>query len=230
LASHGARVLAGYFQNEAAAEEFRQEAAAKGYDCRAIKSNLMASTGIQTLRDHVVSQFGRLDVLIHNAATGVHKPLGELSQRHLSSVWQVNVGAFFELSLRLRPVMPRGSRIIAISSEGARKAVNHYGAVGSSKAGLEALCRQMAVEWAAEGVSVNLIAPGLLETDTLAVLKNADARVQQEIKSSPLGRMVRLEEVACLVHFLCSSASEGLLGQTIVMDGGKSISGFVQEQ
>ena len=97
--------------------------------------------------------------------------------------------------------------------------------MGSSKAALEALCRQMAVEWALHGISVNVVAPGLLETDTLAVLDDAAARVRHEI-ASPLGRMVRLEEVARLVHFLCSSASEGILGQTIMIDGGKSISAF----
>ncbi len=228
LAQQGARVFAGYFQNEEAAEKFRGDTTSKGYSCSTIRANLMTASGVQTLCDHVIRECGRLDALVYNAATGVHKSLDSLSQRHLSGVWQVNVGAFFELSLKLRPFMPRGSRIVAISSEGARKAVNHYGAVGCSKAALEALCRQMAVEWAAHGISANLVSPGLLETDTLTVLEDANARVQHEIKSSPLGRMVHLEEVARLVHFLCSSASEGLLGQTIVIDGGKSISAFVQ--
>ncbi|HVN81941.1 MAG TPA: SDR family NAD(P)-dependent oxidoreductase, partial [Terriglobia bacterium] len=98
LASQGARVFAGYFQNDQVAETSREEAVSKGYSYEIIKANLMIPTGIQALVDHVTTQWGRLDVLIHNAATGVHKPLTGLSQRHLSVVWQVNVGAFFELA------------------------------------------------------------------------------------------------------------------------------------
>ncbi len=63
------------------------------------------------------------------------------TQRHLSAVWQVNVGAFFDLSLKFRTCMPDGSRIIAVSSEGARRALDGYRAIGSSKGALEALCR-----------------------------------------------------------------------------------------
>jgi enoyl-[acyl-carrier protein] reductase III len=141
----------------------------------------------------------------------------------------VNVGAFLDLALKLLPVMPAGARIVAISSEGARRAVDDYGAVGSSKAALEALCRQMAVEWAKRGIGVNVVAPGLLKTDTLAVLPDAERRVRQEVSASPLGRLVSLEEVAQIVRFLCAPASAGIVGQTITVDGGKSISDFVRE-
>ena len=224
LASRGAQIIAGYFQNESSAETFMSEVETHAYRCAAVKANLMTSTGLQALVDHVTMQHGHLDVFIHNAATGVHKPLKELTQRHLSIVWQINVGAFFELALKLRPLMGKGSRIVAIASEGARKAVQRYGSVGSSKAALEALCRQIAAEWAPDGISVNAVAPGLLETDTLSVWEDAEQRVVAESLASPLRRLVRLEEVAHLVHFLCSPASEGIVGQTIIIDGGKSIS------
>jgi len=224
LARCGAHVVAAYFQNETAAENFRKEASLEGLACDTVKGNLMASSGIQSVADYVTSKFPRLDALIYNSATGVHKPLEQLSQRHLLGVWQVNVGAFFDLCLKLKPHMPAGSRIIAISSEGARKAVDEYGSVGSSKAALEALCRQMAAEWAPAGVSVNVVAPGLIQTDTMKVWKDPEARVHRESQLSPLGRLVSLQEVAHLVHFLCSPASEGIVGQTLVIDGGKRIS------
>ncbi len=224
LARSGAQIIAGYFQNETAAESFRRESAAEGLHCEAVKANLMAATGIQTLADHLISRYPRLDALIYNSATGVHKPLDELTQRHLLGVWQVNVGAFFELCLKLRSRFSTGSRIIAISSEGAHRAVQRYGSVGTSKAALEALCRQMAAEWMPSGISVNVVAPGLLVTDTLKTWADADARMRLESQLSPLGRLVRLEEVANLVHFLCSQASEGIVGQTIVVDGGKCVS------
>jgi enoyl-[acyl-carrier protein] reductase III len=227
LASQGAIVFAGYFQNESAAEAFRAVSAKTGYSCTTIKANLMTATGIRAVYDQITGTSGRLDALVYNSATGVHKPLEALTQRHLATVWQVNVGAFFDLALMFRPRMPSGSRIVAISSEGAAMAVDQYGAVGSSKAALEALCRQMAAEWAPSGIRVNLVSPGLLQTDTLTVLAGAEKRVASEIRMSPLGRLVRLDEVAHVVHFLCSEASDGIVGQTLIVDGGKRISGLV---
>jgi enoyl-[acyl-carrier protein] reductase III len=229
LARAGATVHAGYFQNEAAAEAFRAELTERKNAGGTLKANLMTSSGVQAYFDHISRSAGKLDCLVYNAATGVHKPLTELTQRHAAAVWQVNAGAFLDLALKLLPIMPAGGRIIAISSEGARRAVDYYGAIGSSKAALEALCRQMAVEWAQRGIGVNVVAPGLLKTDTLAALPGAERRTQQEAEASPLGRLVSLEEVAQVVRFLCTPASTGIVGQTIAVDGGKTISGFVHE-
>jgi enoyl-[acyl-carrier protein] reductase III len=227
MASQGALVVAGYFQNEDAAEEFRRTTTERALACSTVKANLMTGNGAQALFDHVMSAHGRLDALIYNSATGVHKPLDGLTQRHLSMVWQVNVGAFFDLCQKFRPSMPPGSRIVAISSEGASRAINDYGAIGSSKAALEALCRQMAAEWAGSGIRVNLVCPGLLETGTLSAMQDANKRVAQEIAASPLSRLVTLEEVSYVVHFLCSTASDAVVGQTVVVDGGKKISSIV---
>jgi len=86
----------------------------------------------------------------------------------------------------------------------------------------------MAVEWAEAGIRVNAVAPGLLETDTLRALEQPEARMADEIVHSPLRRLVTLDEVAQVVHFLCSPAAEGIVGQTIVVDGGKRISALTR--
>ena len=102
-----------------------------------------------------------------------------------------------------------------------RHAVDAYGAIGSSKGALEAVCRQMAAEWAPSGIRINVVAPGLLETDTLAAIERASERVAHEAKVSPIGRLVRTEEVAYVIHFLCARASEAIVGHTLVVDGEK---------
>ncbi len=228
LARAGAAVHAGYFQNESAAEAFRAESARQKITATTVRANLMTNSGVQGYFDHLCQNAGKLDYLIYNAATGTHRPLNELTQRQLAIVWQVNVGAFLDVALKLLPIMPAGGRIIAISSEGAQRAVDCYGAVGSSKAALESLCKQMAVEWAGRGITVNVVAPGLLETDTLTILPDAERRKRYEANASPLGRLVSLEEVAHVVRFLCTPASSGIVGQTITVDGGKSISSFTR--
>jgi enoyl-[acyl-carrier protein] reductase III len=228
LGRAGADVHAGYFHNDAAADRFQAELIKESLQGCVIKANLMTATGIQGYYDHIHARTGKLDCLIYNAATGTHRPLSELTQRQLSIVWQVNVGAFLDLSVKLLPLMPRGGRIIAISSEGAHKAVDFYGAVGASKGALEALSRQMAAEWAQSGINVNVIAPGMLATDAISALPEAERRMQQECKASPLKRLVSLEEVAYLAHFLCSPAASGIIGQTIAVDGGKSISSLTE--
>jgi enoyl-[acyl-carrier protein] reductase III len=224
LAAAGATVHAGYFNNEAAADSFRREVAERELRGTTVKANLMTASGIQAYHDHVAQSSGGLDALVYNSATGVHKPLQELTQRHLATVWQVNVGAFFDLAVKLLPLFRPGARIVAVSSEGAQRAVDQYGAVGSSKGALESLCRQMAVEWAARDIRVNVVSPGMLRTDTLTALPNSAERVQAEQSEAPLRRLVTLEEVARVVIFLCSAASDGIVGQTIVVDGGKRIS------
>jgi enoyl-[acyl-carrier protein] reductase III len=225
LANAGAFVHAGYFRNEDAADSFRGKTMEDGLTCTTVKGNLMTSGGIQTYYDHLAAADYGLDFLIYNSATGVHQPIHELTQRHLAAVWQVNVGAFLDLANKLLPLMRPGACIVAISSEGARRAIDSYGAVGSSKGALEALCRQMACEWAERGIRVNVVAPGLLRTETLGVLPKGDERMASEAAQSPLQRLVSLDEVAQVVQFLCSPASDAIVGQTIVVDGGKSISG-----
>lgn len=228
LAACGANVVAGYFSDEAAAEEFRSIAGQRALRVATVKANLMTSSGIAALHESIVHLKGGLHALIYNAATGVHQPLDALTQRHLATVWQVNVGAFFDLSQKVRPLMGAGSRIVAISSEGAARAVDGYGAVGTSKGALESLCRQMAAEWAGQGIRVNAVAPGLLETDTLRALERPELRKANEIANSPLDRLVTLDEVAHVVHFLCSRSSDGIVGQIIVVDGGKRISALLR--
>ena len=193
----------------------------RGFTLTTVRANLMTPSGPETLAREV-SAAGPVDALVHNAATGVHKPLAELGARHLAAVFGVNVAAFLELANRLRPAMPTGGRIVAISSEGARHAVPAYGAVGSSKAALEAVCRQLAVEWA-PAISVNVVAPGLLDTHSLAAMDDGAGRRAREIAGSPLGRLVTTDEVAQVVHFLLSAASAGIVGQTLVVDGGRSV-------
>jgi NAD(P)-dependent dehydrogenase (short-subunit alcohol dehydrogenase family) len=148
-----------------------------------------------------------------------------LSTRHFDWTFGLNVRAFFELVQRLSPRLPAGSSIVAISSEGAVRAVPHYSLVGASKGALESLVRHMAAELAPRGIRVNVLSPGTVFTDSWKVLPDAEARLAEACRRSFLGRLTTAEEVAWSVQFLCSEAASGLVGHTLVVDGGARLRG-----
>ena len=168
---------------------------------------------------------GILSAFVHCAATGVHRPFPELTTRHLEWTFAVNVRAFFELVQLILPRMREGSSILAVSSEGAVRAVPTYTLVGASKGALEALTRHLAVELAPRGIRVNILSPGSVLTEAWDAFPGKEGRLKEAIQRSPLGRLTTPDEVASVAQFLCSDAATGIVGHTLVVDGGKSIVG-----
>jgi enoyl-[acyl-carrier protein] reductase III len=121
--------------------------------------------------------------------------------------------------------MPAGSSIVAVSSEGAVRAVHQYTLVGASKGALESLARHVAAELGTRGIRVNVLSPGSVPTDTWKVLPDSERRLTEAARRSMLGRLTTLEEVAWAAQFLCSDAAGGVAGHTLVVDGGARLRG-----
>jgi enoyl-[acyl-carrier protein] reductase III len=119
--------------------------------------------------------------------------------------------------------MASGSTILAVSSLGARRAVPFYSLVGSSKGALESLVRHLACELASRGVRVNTLCPGSVPTDAWKAVPDGENLIEASAQRSPLGRLITPEEVAWAAQFLCSQASQGIVGHTLVVDGGLSL-------
>ena len=170
-------------------------------------------------------RFPDVSVLVFAAGTGIHKPCAEVTGRHFDFTYALNVRAFLLSVQALLPRLTAGASIVALSSEGAVHVMPHYGLVGSSKAALEALTRQLAVERAPRGVRVNVLAPGAVRTDAWNSLPDAERRLEQAAARTPRGRLVSLDEVATAALFLASDASSGLSGHTLVVDGGARVLG-----
>ena len=98
-----------------------------------------------------------------------------------------------------------------------------YATVGSSKGALESLARHMAVELAPRGVRVNILSPGSVQTEAWDAFPDKERRLAEALGRSPRGRLVTLDEVASAAQFLCSPAAEGLIGHTLVVDGGTRV-------
>jgi enoyl-[acyl-carrier protein] reductase III len=164
-----------------------------------------------------------LSGLVHCAATGVQKHHSELTVRHFEWVFSLNVRAFLDLIKMLTPRFSKGASVVAVSSQGALFAVPYYSLVGASKGALESLARHLAAELAPSGVRVNILSPGSVFTDAWKAMPESERRLAEAERRTPLGRLVTLDEIARAAQFLCSDSSSGVVGHTLVVDGGARI-------
>ncbi|MDH5522430.1 MAG: enoyl-[acyl-carrier-protein] reductase FabL [Desulfobulbaceae bacterium] len=223
LAENGVDLVVNYVRHRQDAENTARLIEAKGGRCLVVKANVANDDDVAQMFDQVKAQYGRLDFLISNAASGVLKPAMELSSRHWNWAMDINARALLTLAQQAMPLMPAGGRILAVSSMGAVRAVENYTAVGASKAALESLVRHLAVELGPKGIKVNTISAGAVDTEALKKFPNRSQILGGALERTPLGRLTTPEDVADVALFLCSELSRMIHGQTIVVDGGYSI-------
>jgi len=224
FARAGARVVANYARNDEAAQSLAAEAVGEGLTLEVLRADLTLPKGLAAVQQHLGSRdSGSVLSIVHCAATGVHRPFEELTTKHLDWTMSLNVRAFFELIRTLLPMLGAGSAIVAVSSAGAQRAVPAYATVGASKGALEALARHLAVELAPRGVRVNILSPGSVQTDAWEAFPDKEQRLAEALRRSPRGRLVNVDEIAHAAQFLCSAAASGLVGHTLVVDGGTRI-------
>jgi enoyl-[acyl-carrier protein] reductase III len=210
------RVAIGYLRNDRAAEETAEELRSLGAEPVLVRGNVTS----QRVLDEVAA-LGPLDVLVHNAATGVIRPALETEDRHWDWTLNANARALLQLARIVAPQMPDGSSIVAISSLGSQRVLENYVLVGTSKAALESLVRYLGVELA-PGIRVNAVSGGVVETGALEHFPNRD-EMRAAGRANPVGRMVSPDDIAGAVAFLCSRDAEMVRGQTLIVDGGFSL-------
>ena len=208
----------GYLRNDRAAEGTADELREVGAEPILVRGNAGSTRMLEQ-----VEALGPLDVIVHNAATGVIRPALETEDRHWDWTLSANARAFLSLARTVAPGMPAGGSIVAISSLGAQRVLENYVLVGTSKAALESLVRYLAVEFAPRGIRVNAVSASVIETDALDHFPNRAEMLTEARARTPAGRMVEPDDVAGAVAFLCSPEGEMIRGQTIVVDGGFSL-------
>ena len=223
FARAGARVIANYLRNEGAAEQLKAIASEEHLAVTLCRADLTSERGLEQL-DRSLQEYGsHLSGMVHCAATGIHRPIEELTERHFDWTFNLNVRAFFKLVKLLTARFSKGSSIVAVSSWGASRALPFYSLVGASKGALESLARHLAVELAPRGIRVNILTAGAVLTDAWKAMPNSEARIAETLLRTPAGRLVTAEEVAYGAQFLCSDAAAGIMGHTLVVDGGFGI-------
>ncbi|GAA4343608.1 3-oxoacyl-ACP reductase FabG [Pigmentiphaga soli] len=185
--------------------------------------DLAAPGGAEGMVEHAAQRFGRVDILVNNAALRVSKDFGDYTRDDFDKVVAVNLAAPFFASQSVVPLMRRqgGGRIIHVASQLGKVALEQRALYGLTKAGVIHLAKSMACELGRDGIIVNSISPGPVNTQRAIDRMRADPALHRQLEADiPLGRSGSPEEIADVALFLATTAAAFLQGEDICVDGG----------
>jgi NAD(P)-dependent dehydrogenase (short-subunit alcohol dehydrogenase family) len=187
-------------------------------------------SSLERLRDAVLAQFGRIDVLVNCAGRTKRVPTIQLSERDWSDILEVNLtGTLRGCQVFAPPMLAKGyGRIINIGSLTSFVAMYEVAAYAASKAAVASLTKSLAIEWGPRGVCVNAIAPGVFRTDLNQALLDGTERGRELLLRTPMKRFGKVEELAGAAVFLASEAASFVNGEVVTVDGGFLASGVNQ--
>jgi enoyl-[acyl-carrier protein] reductase III len=225
LARAGCGVCINYFSSADEAEALGRELEELGVRSITFQADVTDLPAVKEMFEAIREEFGKLDILVSNAASGVLRPALEMTTKHWRRCMETNALALNNLVQQARSLMGRGSRVLALSSLGAHRAVPDYAFVGASKAALESLVRSLSMELAPFGISVNTISAGVVDTDAIKHFRNRKQLLEEFTTRSQLGRELTASDVADVAYLLCLPEAEAIRGQTIVVHAGYSVVG-----
>ena len=221
LADAGADIAA-VGRDEAGLADIKREVEAMGRRCVTIAADLATVEGPKQAAARALEAFGTIDILVNNAGVTTLKSIIDTPVDDWDWVNNVNLRAPYLLAQALVPNMikQRMGKVINISSQSGVVALDDHGAYGASKGGLNMLTRVMTVEWAKHNIQSNSVCPTVILTPMGEMVWGDPAKGDPMKAKIPAGRFGRTTEVADLILFLASSASDMICGQTILIDGG----------
>jgi enoyl-[acyl-carrier protein] reductase III len=221
FASAGAEVVIVYRDDDTSAKTVVDDIRSRGGAAHAVKANLVHPEEIRRVFAELGD--GPVHILVHAAALGSFKPVSELRANQWDLTMNVNARAFHLCSLEAARRMPHDGSIVALSSLGAGRVVPEYGAIGISKAALEATTRYLAIELGARAINVNAVSAGVVDNTSIHLHPHHDELRASAIERTPAKRLATPEDIAGVVLFLCTPAAKWIQGQVIVADGGMSL-------
>ncbi|MGV9376359.1 SDR family NAD(P)-dependent oxidoreductase [Nonomuraea sp. NPDC003707] len=222
LAGDGFRVAVNYARDEAAAEEVVGLIEKDGGSAFAVKADL--GEGSQALTERLKDETDVLDVLVNNAGIGMSRPIGEETPEAYDRLFDVNVKGLFFLTQQLLPLIPDGGRIVNITSGVARIAFPEGIAYAMTKGAVQVFTLALAKELGPRGITVNNVAPGIIDTDTNAGWLRGDPQAQAYAASRhALNRIGHVDEIANAVAFVASPEASFITGSTIDATGGGNL-------
>jgi enoyl-[acyl-carrier protein] reductase III len=214
----------GYCHDDAAANRTVADVEALGVACSAFRADVGKEESLRELFDVAANRLGGLDIFISNAARGAFQPLATMNVRTWQKMIDLNARAFLLGSQLAAKFMSNGGRIVGISSLGSRFCAPGYGGLGAAKAMIESMARYLAVELAPSSINVNVVCGGFVDTPSTRLLPNFDVLAGEIAARTPAGRIATPSDLAGVIAFLCSPESDWIKGQTLIVDGGYSLS------
>ena len=219
----GAAVAICYRSDKEGSERTAQQLSSGGGNVIAIQADVSKlADGPRFIAD-TVSQFGSLDILVNNAGVEKRASFWDVTEADFDSVLNVNLkGLFFVTQAMVRYLMQakRPGKIINISSVHEELPFPHFSSYCASKGGVKMLTRNLSIELAPFGITINNIAPGAIETPINKNLLNDPVKLKSLLENIPLQRLGKPEDVASIAAFLASDESSYVTGTTFVVDGG----------
>ncbi|MFD8979437.1 SDR family oxidoreductase [Streptomyces sp. NPDC059564] len=225
LAADGLTVVLTYAGNEAAARDVVEGIEGKGGRARAVRAEFGGHGDAAALwAAYDGLGLGPVDVLVNNAGIGLPVPLGKVTEEEFDHVFAVNVRAPFFVVQEGLGRLRDGGRVINISSGAARIAMPEILAYGSTKGALDNLTLNLAKALGPRGITVNSVAPGIVDTDVNAGWLRGNAEAEAHAASlAALGRVGRPEDIADVVGFLASDAGRWVTGRVVDATGGAGL-------
>ena len=219
LAADGAAVVVNHLDTPERAESVRADIEATGGTALVVQADVSRRAEFERLFSAALGRFGRVDILVNNAAVALLKPVAEASERDIDTVLSVNVkGLLWGCQLAIEH-LTAGGRIVNISSSTTGLALPGYAIYDMTKGAMEQVTRILAREIGPRGITVNAVAPGATETETYRAGKSAEFLRSLE-RMSAFDRLGRVEEIADVVAFVASDEARWITGQVIRANGG----------
>ena len=224
LAEAGARVIVHYSASRDAADSLVSEIRAKGGQADAVGGDLAQPDAPHKLAEAVKALgISKLDILVNNAGVAQFATIEEQAVEDFDRHFAINVRAPYFLTQQLLPLLGEGSSVIFLSSVVARVAFENSSAYSATKGAVEVLTRNLALELGAQGIRVNAIAPGAIETDMAEAFLGTEEGREWVKSVQALKRIGQPDDIADVALFLASDQSRWIAGRSIEVSGGSRL-------
>jgi glucose 1-dehydrogenase len=223
LAEEGADIAIDYVGNSETADATVAQIEKRGRRALAIEADISSVDHIHSMMKQAVDSFGGVDVLINNAGVEKHASIWEVTEHDYDLVLTINLkGAFFasQAFVQHRMAVKKPGKIINVSSVHEELPFPHFTSYCASKGGMKMMMRNLAIELAPYGITVNNIAPGAIETPINSALLNDPPKLKTLLENIPLARLGQVSDVAGVAAFLASRDADYITAATVVVDGG----------
>lgn len=212
-------------RNKAEVIAFEDELQSDGYNAFGIVADVSEEKGIDAIYSEVENRWKSLDILVNNAGINIRKASLEYSDEEYQKIIAINLTAPFMLSRKLHAFLKisGNAAIVNVASVSAVVDTKTGSPYGMSKAGLVMQSKNLAAEWAKDGIRVNAMSPWFTETPLTRDLLKLKERINPVLKHTPMARVAQADEMANVIAFLAMDKSSYITGQNLVVDGGITI-------